>query len=43
MPDILHEVTIEALAEDVFKAITEKDGIASWWTVHTTADPQVGG
>ncbi|MEZ4672141.1 MAG: SRPBCC domain-containing protein [Anaerolineae bacterium] len=42
MPDILHELTIEGKPEAVYKAITEQDGLSSWWTVHATAQPKVG-
>ncbi len=42
MPDILHEVTIAATPDKVFKAITEQQGLAAWWTTHTVAEPRVG-
>ena len=42
MPDILHEVTIEVAPEKVFKALTEQQALAGWWTTHTVAEPKVG-
>ena len=42
MPDILHEVSIVAAPSQVFKAITEQQGLASWWTTHIVAEPKVG-
>jgi uncharacterized protein YndB with AHSA1/START domain len=42
MFDILHEVTIEAPPGKVYQAITEQEGLAAWWTTHTTAQPKVG-
>ena len=42
MPDILHEVTIAASPDQVFKAITEQQGLAAWWTTHIVAEPKVG-
>lgn len=42
MPDILLEATIAAPPEKVYQALTEKDGLASWWTRSATAEPKVG-
>ena len=42
MPDILHEVIIESPPDQVFKALTEQQGLASWWTTHAKAEPTVG-
>jgi uncharacterized protein YndB with AHSA1/START domain len=42
MPDIVQEVTIEAMPEKVFNAITRQDELAQWWTNHVTAEPRVG-
>ncbi len=42
MPDILIEVTIAATPENVFEALTEQNGLASWWTTHAIAQPTVG-
>jgi uncharacterized protein YndB with AHSA1/START domain len=42
MPDILHEVTIKASPEKVYKALTEQSELAAWWTRDATAQPEVG-
>ena len=42
MADILHELTIAASPEQVYKAVTEQNGLASWWTKRTTAQPKEG-
>ena len=42
MPDILHEVVIEAAPEKVYKALTEQDGLKAWWTKESKAEPKVG-
>lgn len=42
MPDILHEVTIKGSPDKIYKALTEQEGLAAWWTVHTDAKPKVG-
>jgi uncharacterized protein YndB with AHSA1/START domain len=42
MPDILHEVTIAGTPDKVFKALTEQQGLASWWTTRAMAEPRVG-
>ena len=43
MPNIRHMLAIAAPLETVFKAITEREGLASWWTPETIASPGVGG
>ncbi|MBT3239444.1 MAG: hypothetical protein HON98_02955 [Chloroflexi bacterium] len=40
--DSLHQVEIKASPEAVFKAITEQEGIASWWSEHTKAEAKEG-
>lgn len=42
MPDILHEVTIDSSPDKVFEALTEQNGLQSWWTEHATAQPKTG-
>jgi len=42
MPDILIEVTVQQSPDKVYKALTEQDGIASWWTTGAKVQPQVG-
>ena len=41
MADIKHLLTIKAPVEKVYKAITEQQGLASWWTTETVAKPEV--
>jgi uncharacterized protein YndB with AHSA1/START domain len=41
MADILHELVIAASPGLVYQAVTEQDGLASWWTSHTKAQPKV--
>ncbi len=43
MAEILHEITVQASAEKIFDAITTQEGLKSWWTVDTMADPVKGG
>ena len=42
MPDILHEVEIHTSPAKVYEAITQQQGLASWWTANTKAKPEVG-
>ena len=42
MVDILHAVTINAPPAAVYAALTEQNGLRSWWTEHATAEPKVG-
>ena len=42
MPDILHQITIQAPPEEVYAAITEEDGLSSWWTSDVDAEPEEG-
>jgi uncharacterized protein YndB with AHSA1/START domain len=42
MAEILHEVTIAAAPETVYKAITEQEGLTSWWAAQAVVQPQVG-
>lgn len=43
MPDIMHLVTINAPAADVYRGLTIPAGIHGWWTQDADLDPQVGG
>lgn len=43
MVDILHRVGIKAPADEVFKALTTREGLAGWWTSNTQAENKVGG
>src|SRR5579862_6433045 len=42
MADIKHYVVIKTLAEKVYRAITEQDGLAGWWTRETIAKAELG-
>ncbi|HEX3140389.1 MAG TPA: SRPBCC domain-containing protein, partial [Rhizobacter sp.] len=43
MVDILHRVGIKAPINEVYKAVATREGVAAWWTQHTTGDSKVGG
>ena len=40
MPEILHEITVDAPARKVFDALTTEPGLKSWWTVNSESDPR---
>jgi uncharacterized protein YndB with AHSA1/START domain len=42
MADILHRVGITCVPEKVFAALSEKQGLAGWWTKDVDASPTVG-
>lgn len=42
MPDIKHYLKIDSSPGIVYKAITEPDGIAGWWTKQVKIKPEVG-
>lgn len=42
MANIHHEVLIGAPAEQVYDALTQQDGLASWWTPDSSARPERG-
>jgi uncharacterized protein YndB with AHSA1/START domain len=42
MADILHRIEISASPGQVYAALTEEKGLASWWTRSTKAVPEVG-
>jgi len=42
MPDILHTFTIAAPAADIYRALTDQQGLAAWWTEQTTAEAGLG-
>jgi uncharacterized protein YndB with AHSA1/START domain len=42
MADILHMVNIKARPDIVFAALSEKSGLAGWWTESVQAEPRVG-
>ena len=41
MTEIRHMLLIDAPAESVYRAITEQEGLAAWWTVQALAEPKV--
>lgn len=43
MPDLLHEITIEAGPEKVYAALTTQKGLRGWWTADTIAEERAGG
>jgi uncharacterized protein YndB with AHSA1/START domain len=44
MVDILHKVGIKSSSLDaVYKALTTREGLSTWWTTDTKADNKVGG
>jgi uncharacterized protein YndB with AHSA1/START domain len=43
MPDILHRVGIKASSNDVYEALTAREGLAGWWTNDTQGDGKIGG
>lgn len=43
MPDILHQLSINGSPDAVYAALTENEGLASWWTTKTrNAMPEIG-
>ena len=43
MVDILHRVGIKAPQDEVYKALSTRDGVAAWWTDNTQGECKVGG
>jgi uncharacterized protein YndB with AHSA1/START domain len=43
MADILHRVGIESSPNEVYKALTTREGLAAWWTNNTQGESNVGG
>ena len=43
MVDILHKVGIRAQADEVYEALTTRDGLAGWWTTDTRGEGNVAG
>jgi uncharacterized protein YndB with AHSA1/START domain len=42
VPDIRHEIIIQAPLQRVYEALTTQEGLQSWWTSDTQAVPEVG-
>ncbi len=43
MADILHRVGIKSSVDEVYKALTKREGLAAWWTNDTQGESKVGG
>ena len=43
MADILHRVGIKSSLDEVYKALTTREGLAAWWTNNTQGEGEVGG
>ena len=43
MADILHRVGIKSSLDEVYKALTTREGLAAWWTHNTQGESKVGG
>ena len=43
MADILHRVGIKSSSDEVYKALTAREGLAAWWTNNTQGEGKVGG
>lgn len=42
MPDIRHQIIINAKPEAIIKAVTEQEGLRAWWARSAAAQPTVG-
>jgi uncharacterized protein YndB with AHSA1/START domain len=43
MANIFHHFVVKSPVTKVYEAISQLDGLKSWWTVDTTGDPQKDG
>ncbi len=43
MVDILHRVGIKSSLDEVYEALTTREGLAAWWTSNTQGEGKVGG
>jgi uncharacterized protein YndB with AHSA1/START domain len=43
MVDILHRVGIKSSLDEVYKALTTREGLAAWWTNNTRGESKLGG
>ncbi len=43
MADMHHAIGIGASPQKVYEAIATEEGLRSWWTADSTADPEAGG
>ncbi|NUR07063.1 MAG: SRPBCC domain-containing protein [Nocardioidaceae bacterium] len=42
MVDILHRIGVVAPLDEVYRAVTTREGLAGWWTVQTDGTGEVG-
>jgi uncharacterized protein YndB with AHSA1/START domain len=42
MADILHRVGIKSSLDEVYQALTTREGLAAWWTNNTKGENKVG-
>jgi uncharacterized protein YndB with AHSA1/START domain len=43
MVDILHRVGIKSSLDEVYKALSTREGLAAWWAINTQGESKVGG
>ena len=43
MADIIHRVGIKASVSKVYAALSTVEGVAGWWTKHTSGSSKIGG
>ncbi|HYC32493.1 MAG TPA: SRPBCC domain-containing protein, partial [Gemmatimonadales bacterium] len=43
MVDIIHKIGIRAPLSQVYEAVATPEGVAGWWSRHTTGSAKVGG
>jgi uncharacterized protein YndB with AHSA1/START domain len=43
MVDIVHRVGIKSSLDEVYKALSTREGLAAWWTNNTQGESKVGG
>ena len=43
MPDIMHYITIKAPPDQIYRALTDAEGIRNWWTRDADLASSVGG
>jgi len=43
MVDVLHRVGIKSSLDEVYKALSTRDGVAAWWSINTPGESKVAG
>ena len=43
MPELRHQIPIDAAADKVYAALAMQAGLRNWWTADTKADEKIGG